>query len=166
MAAFVVACVPKKGDPVGLSDAPRGSRGSAGLGDAGLVDGAGSLPPSYRTTFTKVNRARIVSRGHTADRWEIDVYVNEAAAQALATRARAADVGATAVVEHFERREGAPPGPIMVMEKKPAGYAPEHGDWRYAIVGSQGQLVGDGSIEQCWGCHDDAPQDGFFPVVE
>ena len=86
--------------------------------------------------------------------------------------------GAIVVQEHYELRggdgplaEGAgeaekPAGPIMVMEKKPAGYASDHGDWRWAVVGSQGQLVRDGVIESCAGCHDDAPMDGLFPIVE
>ena len=47
-----------------------------------------------------------------------------------------------------------------------ARLAKEHGDWRWAVVGSQGQLVKDGMIESCAGCHDDAPMDGFFPVVD
>jgi hypothetical protein len=52
------------------------------------------------------------------------------------------------------------------MEKKEKGYATEHGDWRWAVVGSQGQLVKDGVVDACAGCHDDAPMDGLFPVVE
>lgn len=163
-AAIAAGCAAKSNAPVGISDAPRGSRGGGGGTDGGLVDGAGSLPTSYRSAFTKVTTARIVSSGHTSQRWDIDVFANDAARRALASRAREAEVGAIAVAEHYERREGSPPGPIMVMEKRAPGYAPDHGDWRYVVVGSQGQLVRDGSIEQCWGCHDDAPQDGFFAI--
>jgi hypothetical protein len=164
--SFSAACAAKGGAPVGVSDAPHGRGGGGGAIDGGLVDGAASLPSSYRSTFEKLNRARIVSRGHTDQRWEIDVWANEAAKRALVSRARGAEVGAIAVAEHYERREGSSPGPVMVMEKRAPGYAPEHGDWRYVVVGSRGQLVRDGSIEQCWGCHDDAPQDGFFAIVE
>lgn len=164
--AGAVACAPKAGAPVGTSDAPRGRGSGKVSADGGVIDGAASLPGSYKTTFTKANKSRLVSKGHTSERWEIDVYLNEPAQKALASRAREAEVGAIAVVEHFERKEGGAQGPVMVMEKKEKGFAPEHGDWRYAIVGSRGQLVGDGSIEQCWGCHDDAPQDGLFPLPE
>jgi hypothetical protein len=54
----------------------------------------------------------------------------------------------------------------MVMEKRAKGYAPEHGDWRWTVVGAGGQLVKDGIVESCVGCHDDAPMDGMFPIVD
>jgi len=54
----------------------------------------------------------------------------------------------------------------MVMEKRAKGYAPDHGDWRWTVVGAGGQLVKDGIVESCVGCHDDAPMDGMFPIVE
>lgn len=138
--------------------------------DGGVVDGTGLLPPAYRTTFTKLNKARFVSQGHAAGRWEVDVYANETAAKALSSRARAVPPGAIVVEEHFERPTRAddarPPGPVMMMEKRPAGFSPPHGDWRWLVVGSKGQLVQDGPVESCAGCHDDAPMDGLFPIVE
>jgi hypothetical protein len=130
-----------------------------------MRDGAGSLPPDYRSTFTKVNKARFVSSGHAAGRWDVDVWANEPAQKALASGAREVAVGAIVVQEHYEKNSGLA-GPVMVMEKRAKGYAPEHGDWRWAVVGSQGQLVRDGVVESCAGCHDDAPMDGLFPVVE
>jgi hypothetical protein len=163
------------GKPVGLSDKAAGGRTSSDAGDGGLIDGAGSLPPGYRTSFTKINKARFVSQGHAAGRWEVDVWANELGAKALHTRAREVPAGAIVVEEHFERStaaaaSAAPPSSssavIMVMEKKSAGFAKEHGDWRWAVVGSQGQLVKDGVIEPCAGCHDDAPMDGLFPIVD
>jgi hypothetical protein len=135
--------------------------------DGGVVDGTALLPPGYRTTFTKLNRARLVSQGHAAGRWEVDVYANEAAAKALAARARQVPPGAIVVEEHFERVGATrPPGPIMMMEKRPPGFAEAHGDWRWLVVGSKGQLVQDGPVESCAGCHDDAPMDGLFPIME
>jgi hypothetical protein len=131
-----------------------------------MVDGAGALPSAYRTTFAKVNRARFVSHGHASGRWEVDVWANEPAQKALASRAREAPVGAIVVEEHFEAVGTRAAGPIMVLEKRPPGYAKEHGDWRFVVVGSQGQLVNEGAIEPCAGCHDDAPADGLFPIVE
>lgn len=151
--------------PVGTSDRPPAGGASKEIRDAGLVDGAGALPLGYRTTFAKVNKARFVSQGHAYGRWEVDVYANEAAQKALATRAREVPVGAIIVQEHFERTDKAA-GPVMVMEKRDKGYSSEHGDWRWAVVGSQGQLVKDGIVESCAGCHDDAPMDGLFPIVE
>lgn len=146
---------------MGTSDRPAGGRPRDG-GAAGLQDAAGALPADYRA-FGKL-RPRFVSRGHVFDRWEVDLYANEAAREAIRTRSRAVPPGAIVVAEHFERSEGRPPGPILVMEKKAPGFAKEHGDFRWAIIGSQGQLVQDGVIESCAGCHDDSPMDGFFPL--
>lgn len=166
-ATFAAACVRGAGSgaPIGTSDRVPAGGGAKDVRDAGLVDGAGSLPAGYRTTFTKVNRARFVSQGHATGRWEVDVYANEAAQKALAARAREVPVGAVVVQEHYERTDNAA-GPVMVMEKREKGYAPEHGDWRWAVVGSQGQLVRDGVVASCAGCHDDAPMDGLFPIVD
>lgn len=164
-AAIAAACLGRDTAPVGVSDKARGGAPARDAGVDTFVDGASALPPEYRTRFTKVNTARFVSRGHASGRWEADVWANELAAGALATRAREVPVGAIVVQEHFEVSDGSP-GPIMLMEKRPPGYAEEHGDWRWAVVGSRGQLVKDGVIESCAGCHDDAPMDGLFPIVD
>ena len=37
----------------------------------------------------------------------------------------------------------------MIMEKKEKGFSPDHGDWRYAVIGSTGALVKDGAVESC-----------------
>lgn len=165
--SFAAACVRGGGGgaPVGTSDRALAGGTAKEVRDAGFVDGAGSLPAGYRTAFVKLNRARFVSQGHAAGRWEVDVYANGIAEKAMAARAREVPVGAVLVEEHFERTDKAA-GPVMVMEKREKGYAPEHGDWRWAIVGSQGQLVKDGVVESCAGCHDDAPMDGLFPIVD
>lgn len=138
--------------------------------DGGFVDGAEALPKDYRQSFVKVNKSSFVSQGHAAGRWDVDIWANEAAQKALTTRSREVPVGATAIAEHRERASASgsevTKGPIMLMEKMPAGFSKEHGDWRYAVVGSQGQLVKNGVVESCAGCHDDAPMDGFFPIVE
>lgn len=174
MGALAIACAGGSGGgpAVGTSDrvpTTKGARRDGGTGEA--IDGAVVLPPAYRTSFTKVNKARLVSQGHAAGRWDVDVWANELAQKALASRSREVPVGAIVVEEHFERTaDGSSAdkrtGPIMVMEKKPAGFSKEHGDWRWSVVGSQGQLVGDGVLEKCAGCHDDAPMDGLFPIVE
>ena len=173
---LAVACAGRggAGGAVGISDKAAGGRSARDAGEAELVDGAVALPADYRSTFVKVNKARFVSQGHASGRWDVDVWANEAAHKALAARAREVPVGAIVVQEHYERTTPVEPdavadkpsGPIMVMEKRPPGFSKEHGDWRFAVVGSRGQLVRDGVIEQCAGCHDDAPMDGLFPIVE
>lgn len=163
--AAVAACGANSGQkPVGVSDRVPGGSTARDAKDAGLRDGAASLPADYRTSFTKVNKARFSSHGHAAGRWQVDVFANEVGAAALASRAKDVPVGAVVVQEHYEADGRA--GPVMVMEKKAKGFSPEHGDWRWVVVGSKGQLVEDGVVETCTGCHDDAPADGLFPLVE
>lgn len=164
------ACGGPSGALVGASDRPAGGAIARGTRDGGALDGAPALPADYRTNFTKVNKARFVSSGHASGRWDVDVYANEPALRALVTRTREAPVGTIIVEEHFEKSAGNMPsggqGPVMVMEKRAKGFAPEHGDWRYTVVGSAGQLVKDGVVDSCAGCHDDAPTDGLFPILE
>lgn len=169
---LLVACLGRGGSEpaVGVSTKAPGGRNPSDGGVETAVDGAASLPESYKTKFTKVNKARMVSQGHAAGRWEVDVWANDVAAKAIAEKSRSVPVGAIVVEEHFERSSASagdkPRGPVMVMEKRAPGFSKEHGDWRWAVVGSQGQLVKDGTIESCAGCHDDAPMDGLFPIVE
>lgn len=150
---------------VGTSDRPSGGASPRSTRDGGTIDGLPSIPADYRSKFTKVNPARFVSTGHATGRWDVDVWANDPAQKALAARSRDVPVGAVVVQEHFEKSGAGGPGPIMVMEKRAKGYAPEHGDWRYTVVGAGGQLVKDGPVESCAGCHDDSPMDGLFPIV-
>jgi hypothetical protein len=52
----------------------------------------------------------------------------------------------------------------MMMEKRAPGFDPPHGDWRYVVVGAHGDVVKDGVVESCAGCHGDAPRDHVFRV--
>ena len=61
-------------------------------------------------------------------------------AEAMAPRRRGTDyqVGSIIVKESFEDGGGRPAvGPLFVMEKRSAGYSPDHGDWWYAIQRAQ-----------------------------
>lgn len=163
----VAACGgPPSGALVGESDRPAGGAIARQTRDGGLLDGGTALPSDFRTKFTKVNKARFVSSGHASGRWDVDVWANEAAVKALASRSRDVQIGAIVVQEHFEKSGAGGTGPVMVMEKRAKGFAPEHGDWRYTVVGSSGHLVKDGVVDTCIGCHDDAPMDGLFPILE
>lgn len=165
--AALAACVRQAPGPaVGLSEKSAGGAPTRDAGAADLVDGGSLLPANYRATFTKLNKARFLSQGHAAGRWELDVWANELAVRALAARAREVQTGAIVVAEHFERGEAQARGPIMVMEKQSPGSSKDHGDWRWIVIGSQGQLVKDGVVESCAGCHDDAPMDGLFPLAQ
>ncbi|MEO6420440.1 MAG: hypothetical protein ABIP39_13570 [Polyangiaceae bacterium] len=157
--ALVAGCGGRASGPVGLSNGGHPGPGEPAREGDRTSHGALEIPVDFRAKFTKMNRARFVSKGHAAGRYEVDIYADDAAKAGYAAATGELPVGARFIKEHFE---GAKPGPIMMMEKRPKGFDPEHGDWRYVIVGSTGQLVKDGKAESCAGCHDDAPHDHVF----
>lgn len=160
------ACAPKEGtSAIGTSERPRGASREVRDGGAEGAVAADVLPKDYATTFRKLNAARFVSVGHAPGRWDVDVYANDVAASAVAASSRKMPVGAVFVEEHFERADGDARGPVMMMTKREPGYASEHGDWQWTVVGAGGQVAFDGVVESCAGCHDDAPSDGFFRVA-
>lgn len=60
------------------------------------------------------------------------------------------------------------PGPLMTMEKMPAGYDPEGGDWRYVMILPDGTVFGssDGpgaeNVQNCRSCHLGAAEQDFL----
>lgn len=161
--ALLTACPPPEGPAVGLSDKPHLTRKPS-------KPPAPTLPtkePADLRAGTVAVGGQAPSLGHAGGRWDYLLFANEAGRAALVTKDPAAEaaVGAKLVMDHLERADGAK-GPTMAMEKKPKGYDPAHGDWRWVIVGSNGALLFDGKTERCWGCHDDAAHDRVFPRSE
>ena len=129
---------------------------------------AAGLPADWRAHLVRVDKATFVSNGHAAGRWDADGWATPPGKDAALSTAAGGElpVGTRLVMEHTERTPEHAPGPLMLMEKMDRGFDPDHGDWRYAVVGSTGDLVQDGRIESCAGCHDDAPRDHVFHVAE
>ncbi len=150
--------------PVGVSTAAPAA--SASPRDAGLVAPDAGIPVGFESSFAKMNLARFVSNGHAAGRWDVDVYANEAAKAPFLAERGEVPAGAKLIKVHRERAGAGGRGPVMMMEKREKGYDPEHGDWRYVVVTASGELVKDGPIEGCSGCHDDAPHDHLFRMRE
>ena len=168
MAAVLAACAGRgAGGPIGASTGGRadgvGADAGAGPADAPLKN---PIPADFRTSLAKVNHARFVSNGHAASRYEMDVYASAAGKEALLAERGEVPVGARFVAEHFERAGETHGGPVMMMEKREKGFDAEHGDWRYVVIGTAGEVVKDGVVESCAGCHGDAPHDHLFRVVE
>lgn len=165
--ALLTACPPARspddGPAVGVSDKPRAARRPS---TPPTTSAPTKEPPDLRAGTAPVGAQR-PSLGHAGGRWDYRLSANDAGRAALTATSPTAEaaVGAKLVMDHFERSDGAK-GPTMAMEKKPKGYDPAHGDWRWVIVGSSGALLFDGKTERCWGCHDDAPHDRVFPQPE
>lgn len=115
--------------------------------------------------FRRVTPAPFLSLVH-GNRW-VHVYVTPSAADAYVGTGEI-PVGTTIVKASWidaGGRASSTPGPIYVMQKRAAGYAPEHGDWYYAIhwakptgkFASMGPFYWRGAsprVEFCYDCHD------------
>lgn len=156
---LLVACPPPSSSPVGTSDKPRlvqkpkPAEKTSTVAPKELREGISAIPGKHD------------SLGHAGGRWEYQLSANDDGRAAFEGKVGEAKVGAKIVMDHVERPSG-DKGPTMVMEKREKGFDPDHGDWRYVVVGAAGNLVFDGKSERCWGCHDDAPpgRDHVFPA--
>jgi hypothetical protein len=106
----------------------------------------------------------------------VNVYLNQAAA-AFATASSAAPLPAGAVVakDSFSviRSGAVSRGPLFLMEKMPAGFWPEAGDWRYSLIMPNGWVfgrskgTGNAAVQFCADCHQKAAaHDYLFAVPE
>ena len=118
-------------------------------------------------SYQKMNSRPVPSKTH-GGRF-VDTYVNEVGVAAYQGEADIA-VGTVIVKTSWEGKDGAPtttPGPIFVMQKMEAGYAPDHDDWYYAIHWAQpteaqlellkGPIYWRGhspKVGYCYKCHD------------
>jgi hypothetical protein len=108
--------------------------------------------------WARINDAPFVSKGHGGTAFVVNVYVNELGAAAYRGRKGPYPVGTVIVKEHFANKDGTPGdlGPLMSMEKRPAGYNPEAGDWEYTKARPDGIVETRGKESMCSGCHADA----------
>lgn len=126
---------------------------------------AAVLPADFRASFAKLGRARFMSRGHLDDRFAVDVYGNAAAQAAFKSDTTPFAPGAMLVKEQFDRTvTGDRPAGILAMEKREAGFDPANGDWRWIVLSPRGELVREGKIEKCAGCHRDSKHDFVFAI--
>ncbi|MFQ5745262.1 MAG: hypothetical protein ACE5HV_17025, partial [Acidobacteriota bacterium] len=62
----------------------------------------------------------------------------------------------------------AQPGPLFLMEKMPAGFSPETGDWRYTMIMPNGSVFGAtkgrnaDKVQFCADCHGASDNDSMF----
>jgi hypothetical protein len=120
-------------------------------------------------TYKQMNSSPVMSKTH-GGRF-VDTWVNEVGAAAYLADEGPIPVGTVVVKTSWEKgpddQPSTVPGPIFVMEKKEPGYAPDHGDWYYAIhwenpVGEQAAKLGgpiywrgkSHKVDYCWKCHD------------
>jgi hypothetical protein len=117
--------------------------------------------------YRKVTDKPFQSLDH-GNRW-VDVYVNAIGATQYLSGAPV-PVGTIVVKTSWQDDHGKPSsivGPLFIMEKRAAGYAPEHDDWYFAIHWANppaadakqlgGPIYWRGKSRRaayCWECHD------------
>jgi hypothetical protein len=131
-------------------------------------------------SYTRVNRASFESPTH-GHRW-VDVYVNPIGLAAYRSDAPF-PVGTVIVKSSREAADGKPTevaGPLFVMAKREAGFAPDHDDWWYglhweAVPPSWQSRMGGAQVywrspspraDYCWGCHESYDRNVGLPPVE
>jgi len=126
------------------------------------------------SAWQRLNSAPYISDQHGARL--VNVYVNDKArAFFTATDTQPLPVGAIVIKDSISAVEsgGVSRGPLFVMEKMPAGFAPDFGDWRYSMIMPNGKLFGetggDGNraVAFCGECHVQAAElDHLFELPE
>jgi hypothetical protein len=115
-------------------------------------------------SYRKLSRKAFPSKTH-GGRW-VEVYVNDVGAEAYLGDG-AFPEGTVIVKTSFEGSPEGAKGPIFVMRKEAAGYAPDHEDWSYAIhwaepTPKQREMLGgpiywrgkSPKVGYCYSCHD------------
>jgi Cytochrome P460 len=162
----------KNGPAIGESTA-NDLRGPTAIASAAPAHRSNAIPADYKTTMQRVGSGRFFSRGHAAGRFDAELYAADPARAAFASANGEFQVGSRFVEAHFEKATSAmptppspdeAPGPLFMMEKMPKGFDADHGDWKFVALSSTGELVAQGKIESCVGCHDDATHDHVFPT--
>lgn len=101
--------------------------------DDGATFGPLAVGADY-ASYVKMNTTPVASETHGGRL--VDTYVNAVGAAAYLDPDAAIPVGTVIVKTSMEVRAGqvtGEAGPIFVMEKRAAGFDPDHGDWAYAI---------------------------------
>ena len=83
------------------------------------------------------------------------VYVSPAAKETMLSGKGTYPEGSLVIKAKLASAESPTPELFTVMQKMPAGYDPQHGDWKYVVVdGSTFRQLASGRIDSCKSCHD------------
>ncbi len=116
------------------------------------------MRPDYAAHLTKLGAFE--SRGHAGGRYRMQLFANAAGKNAWQNHAQAMTAGALFAAAHTEDGRA---GPLLVMQKRAAGYDSGHGDWYYAVADSAARRVlRQGRLADCAACHSMSPTDYVF----
>lgn len=115
------------GEKMGKMDSAMMSNKTMPVDDASKY-GALEVGADWKS-YTKVNKASFKSDTHGGRM--VDTYVNNTGLEAF-KKGEDMPVGSIVVKTSKDADDGTD-GPVFVMEKRPAGFNKDHGDWWYAI---------------------------------
>lgn len=116
------------------------------------------MRPDYAAHLIELGA--FVSRGHAGGRYRMQLFTNAVGKKAWQTGTHALPAGALFAAAHTEDGR---PGPLLVMQKRAAGYDPGHGDWYYAVAdGAARRVLRQGRLPDCAACHSMSPTDYVF----
>ncbi|MFM8571689.1 MAG: cytochrome P460 family protein [Pirellula sp.] len=82
------------------------------------------------------------------------VYVNEIALRTMQAGKGEYPEGSWLIKSKLATRKSTKAELLTVMQKMPAGYDPQHGDWKYSVIDGRTQReIASGRIESCIDCH-------------
>lgn len=164
------------------SEPAGGAEGGGGTTAADPADGFAALEVGADwSSYTKVNKTSFESPTH-GHRF-VDIYVNPIGLAAYQSDAEL-PVGTVVVKTSWEVEGGKPTavaGPIFVMEKRAAGFSPDHDDWWYGLHWAEvpaawvGKMGGAEQVywrspstkaDYCWGCHESYDRNLGMPPAE
>jgi hypothetical protein len=134
---------------------------------------SGLANTDYRA-WQRLNTSPYISDQHGAR--FMNVYINDKAGDFFtASAAQPMVVGSVVIKDSISAVEsgGISGGPLFIMEKMPAGFAPEFSDWRYTMIMPNGKLfgmtsgAGNRAVKFCAECHlQVAERDHLFELPE
>jgi len=95
-----------------------------------------------------------------------NVYVSPMAKEIMLSGKGTYPEGSLVIKSKLATAESKTPELFTVMQKMPAGYDEEHGDWKYLVVdGSTFKLLAAGRIDSCKSCHDQYAETDYVTRV-
>lgn len=111
-------------------------------------------------SLTKISKTPFASKGHKGAM--VAVYVTAAAAEQYRKLQGTYAEGTQVVKTHLKSGKVQK---LLVMQKMPAGYDPDNGDWFYGVYSPDGkkQMAG-GKLKMCVSCHDAQGSDTDYVI--
>ena len=130
---LLVACGGPTATPLGDPQSGPDTADSANTATEPVAAPAGPDRWADWKSYTNVSPGPWILKTH--GKRFVEIYVNDVALEAYKTPGAELPVGSIVVKPSWENEDGVPgaDGPLFIMEKMPAGFAPDSEDWFYGF---------------------------------